>query len=182
MQWNQEQERPFPSIEDVDFQDDPRPQRPAEDVDESTTKEWMVAWDAWWDHNRARMVYYSVLENPRIRLEDGSVIWGAECWWGTADDAPPLAEAQARTEKLKTAISSVMKAIIEDASPAFVVAEGHSFRGLNGEWELPTGTKSARIYEEDGQTWVEFEGGVSLLLADVLSMDGIIALGSDENG
>lgn len=21
------------------------------------------------------------LYNPRIRLEDGSVIWGAECWW-----------------------------------------------------------------------------------------------------
>lgn len=33
--------------------------------------------------------------NPRIRLPDDSVIWGDECWWAPAEDAPPLEEAQA---------------------------------------------------------------------------------------
>jgi hypothetical protein len=23
--------------------------------------------------------------NPRIRLDDGSVVWGQECWWGPED-------------------------------------------------------------------------------------------------
>ena len=117
MQWNQ-QERPIPSIEGVDFKDDPRPQRPAEDADEATTKEWMVTWDAWWERNRVRMVYYGVNNNPRILLEDGSVIWGAECWWGTADDAPPLEEAQAQTEELKEAIVGVMKIVSEEERDA----------------------------------------------------------------
>lgn len=33
--------------------------------------------------------------NPRIRLEDGSCIWGIECWWDEVEDkAPPLRVAQ----------------------------------------------------------------------------------------
>jgi hypothetical protein len=24
---------------------------------------------------------YLIMNNPRIRLDDGSVIWGIECWW-----------------------------------------------------------------------------------------------------
>ena len=32
--------------------------------------------------------------NPRIRLPDGSAIWGDECMWGDAVTAPPLAEAK----------------------------------------------------------------------------------------
>lgn len=35
-------------------------------------------------------------ENPRIRLEDGSVIWGCQCWWG-----------QAETRGIATAINAV---------------------------------------------------------------------------
>lgn len=26
-----------------------------------------------------------VWKNPRITLDDGTVIWGAQCWWGTED-------------------------------------------------------------------------------------------------
>jgi hypothetical protein len=25
-------------------------------------------------------------ENPRITLDDGSHVWGCECWWGSEDD------------------------------------------------------------------------------------------------
>jgi hypothetical protein len=31
--------------------------------------------------------------NPRIRLQDNSVIWGMECWWKPVDDTP-LIDAQ----------------------------------------------------------------------------------------
>jgi hypothetical protein len=24
--------------------------------------------------------------NPRIKLDNGDIIWGYECWWGSADD------------------------------------------------------------------------------------------------
>jgi len=29
-------------------------------------------------------------ENPRIRLQDGTAIWGCECWWTPVKDAEPL--------------------------------------------------------------------------------------------
>lgn len=32
--------------------------------------------------------------NPRIRLEDGSVIYGIECWWKPVDDGYTLEESQ----------------------------------------------------------------------------------------
>jgi len=32
--------------------------------------------------------------NPRIRLQDGSVIWGIECWWRLVEDAGPLPQMQ----------------------------------------------------------------------------------------
>lgn len=27
-----------------------------------------------------------VLKNPRIRLDSGKVVWGAQCWWGPEDE------------------------------------------------------------------------------------------------
>ncbi len=27
----------------------------------------------------------SEIKNPRIRLDNGDVVWGAECWWGPED-------------------------------------------------------------------------------------------------
>jgi len=44
------------------------------------------------------------MENPRIRLDDGSVIWGCQCWWGEADDGVTLEEAQEQTEAVKVLI------------------------------------------------------------------------------
>ena len=52
-------------------------------------------------------------DNPRIRLEDGSVIWGDECWWRPAEDAPPLAEAQEDLEKHKTVLRYAFRALSE---------------------------------------------------------------------
>lgn len=32
--------------------------------------------------DRALELYLSSAENPRIDLDDGSVVWGFQCWWG----------------------------------------------------------------------------------------------------
>lgn len=48
--------------------------------------------------------------NPRIRLADGSVIWGDECWWGDAETAPPLDEAVKDLEEHKTVLLGLMQA------------------------------------------------------------------------
>lgn len=53
--------------------------------------------------------YYVPNDNPRIRLEDGSHIWGYECWWGPAEGAPPLEAAQAETDAWLGALLSLLK-------------------------------------------------------------------------
>src|SRR5688572_33502236 len=35
--------------------------------------------------------YAVACTNPRIRLDSGEVIWGAECWWNIADETEDLA-------------------------------------------------------------------------------------------
>lgn len=30
--------------------------------------------------------------NPKILLEDGSIVWGGECWWGTAEEVQSVIE------------------------------------------------------------------------------------------
>jgi len=32
------------------------------------------------------MMYNLGHSNPRIRLDNGKVVWGCECWWGDADN------------------------------------------------------------------------------------------------
>jgi len=39
--------------------------------------------------------------NPRIRLDDGSVIWGCQCWWGDANKYATLEDAVKETEETK---------------------------------------------------------------------------------
>lgn len=34
--------------------------------------------------------------NPKIELDSGGWVWGAECWWGEADDDTPAAWAKGR--------------------------------------------------------------------------------------
>lgn len=34
--------------------------------------------------------------NPRIELDAGGWVWGAECWWGEADDDTPIKYAKGR--------------------------------------------------------------------------------------
>lgn len=51
-------------------------------------------------------------DNPRIRLDDGSVIWGAECWWeNVTDDMAPLEEAQERVEAYREKFAYVLDEI-----------------------------------------------------------------------
>lgn len=56
------------------------------------------------------------MDNPRIRLDDGSIIWGCQCWWGEVIDGLTLQEAQKCTEEVKEGIRSLVSAIskIED--------------------------------------------------------------------
>ena len=53
------------------------------------------------------------MTNPRIRLEDGSVIWGCECWWGPVVDGLTLEKAQEQTENTKIALAALIEALQE---------------------------------------------------------------------
>lgn len=57
--------------------------------------------------------HYIISNNPRIRLADGSHIWGYECWWGVAEGAPDLAEAQAQTEDVITFMDKLFRSLRE---------------------------------------------------------------------
>lgn len=47
--------------------------------------------------DRARDLARGCGMNPRIRLDAGGHVWGAECWWGEADDDTPATWAKGRT-------------------------------------------------------------------------------------
>lgn len=58
--------------------------------------------------------YWFSTDNPRIRLPDGSTIWGDECWWGDAKTAPPLEEAQADLKDHKTVLRGMAQAMADE--------------------------------------------------------------------
>lgn len=35
------------------------------------------------------------LENPRIKLDNGDVVWGCECWWGTEEKVKTFEDGRA---------------------------------------------------------------------------------------
>lgn len=47
-------------------------------------------------------------ESPRIRLQDGSVIWGYQCWWNPVQTAGPLPQEQVKLEKTKEFLREVL--------------------------------------------------------------------------
>jgi len=47
--------------------------------------------------DRARDLARSCGMNPLIELDAGGQVWGAECWWGEADDDTPTTWAKGRT-------------------------------------------------------------------------------------
>lgn len=57
-------------------------------------------------------VFAMVMTNPRIRLEDGSVIWGDECWWGEAENIT-FEEAVKQTKETKQAVIGVLDLLAE---------------------------------------------------------------------
>jgi len=52
--------------------------------------------------------------NPRIRLQDGSVIWGCECWWRPVRTAGPLPAEQAALEEHKADLRAVLELFVDD--------------------------------------------------------------------
>lgn len=63
-------------------------------------------------------------DNPRIRLGDGSVIWGAECWWCEAPQDIDLADAQRHTEITKRALVAMARELSTRPAAAQPGAEG----------------------------------------------------------
>ncbi len=53
--------------------------------------------------------------NPRIKLDDGSTIWGCQCWWGLVEGMPEWEEAQASLEEQKSFMRAVAQAMTEEA-------------------------------------------------------------------
>ena len=49
--------------------------------------------------------------NPRIRLSDGSEIWGDECWWQVAEDVSSLEEAQEELKLKKVALRTMFEVL-----------------------------------------------------------------------
>lgn len=49
----------------------------------------------------------AIFGNPRIRLQDGSVIWGIECWWTPVRKAGPLPQEQEALEEHKAFLREV---------------------------------------------------------------------------
>lgn len=61
----------------------------------------------------APAAYALVLENPRLRLDDGEVIWGLQCWWTLADPGEAelhrrhtLAQAKAALDQIDDWLNS----------------------------------------------------------------------------
>lgn len=51
--------------------------------------------------------------NPRIRLQDGSVIWGIECWWCLVEQAGPLPQMQEELAEHKEMIIKAAEVFLE---------------------------------------------------------------------
>ncbi len=54
------------------------------------------------------------LGNPVIQLQDGSIIWGCECWWTPVESAGPLPEMQADLEEHKVFLRELMATIANE--------------------------------------------------------------------
>ena len=72
-------------------------------------------------------------DNPRIKLPDGSVIWGDECWWRDAENAPPLEEAQADLKDHKTVLRGMYNTLSSSSvSPMEEAREDFELRDDGG--------------------------------------------------
>lgn len=87
VKWNAVQPHPIPSIEEA-----------------------ITSGDGAWKEKP----FYMVSDYPRILLPNGSRIWGYECWWGVAEGAPSLAEAQSQTEQVIGVLRSASQTAIEE--------------------------------------------------------------------
>ena len=53
--------------------------------------------------------------NPRIQLQDGSVIWGYQCWWRPVRTAGALPQEQEALEEHKGMLRKVLAVIIDQS-------------------------------------------------------------------
>lgn len=52
-------------------------------------------------------------ESPKMILEDGSVIWGYECWWQPAEEVEDLEQAQIALESVKAFYRAMVDIVSE---------------------------------------------------------------------
>jgi hypothetical protein len=52
--------------------------------------------------------------NPVFSLQDGTRIWGCECWWTPVENAGPLPEMQEDLEEHKAFLRAMFSDILED--------------------------------------------------------------------
>ena len=99
IQWNQKREHPLPNLVDLVAQE-PKYEGPIQD----------------WKPVERDYPFWFPETNPRIKLDDGSTIWGCECWWGVIDDEdPPLEDLQKAQEKTIETLRAIAEAIKENA-------------------------------------------------------------------
>lgn len=66
-----------------------------------------------WERGKPRPVPFFAMPmmNPRIRLEDGSVIWGAECWWEEYTEGLTQAQSEEHLEQHLEVLRGIADAI-----------------------------------------------------------------------
>lgn len=65
----------------------------------------------------SEMLLEAGLSNPRIRLDNGEVVWGCECWWG------PEEAVQERLKSWKDAGYSIVDVLPSESREAFKQSE-----------------------------------------------------------
>jgi hypothetical protein len=88
-------------------------------TDEKTLHEYMYDWwmtSGWTDyipeykgHEQDNEPHWMKMANPRIRLADGSYIWGAECWWSDKVDTS-LDELQKEVDLFRELFAAMIAA------------------------------------------------------------------------
>jgi len=63
-----------------------------------------------------RPLFAMPYDNPRIRLEDGSIVWGCECWWTEVEDGMTLETAKAQTEETKDFLRTLATVITKETT------------------------------------------------------------------
>lgn len=66
--------------------------------------------------------------NPRTRFEDGSVLWGCECWWELVENMPSLEESQVQLKQNRAKLREVIDDMMVFAKKFRLCLLSHHYR------------------------------------------------------